>query len=402
MREDPPTLWQTWVTLRQTTAGRDGPNAMRGCGERHLEPGLARQTRKRIGICLTGLLTCAGAPALSDAIAQDQFNSGAWTAAEGVLRDAAAHLTLARYTNRDPGDYASHVIASNSDFWNTAGALTRFTIYLAFHQTKRTYAFCVLVCMTLLTLLYRIRMKQIHSQVRSRLEERLAERERIARELHDTLLQGVQGLILRFQAAADIMPAHEPARCAMARILERADNLLDQSRARIKDLRDPASARVALPEALATEGEQLKSLYEGEVIVSAVGVHRDLHPIVREEALLIGREALVNASRHAHATRIEAELFYGDTGLRMRIRDNGGGIDPFVLHNAGLQGRWGLLGMRERAKKLSARLEIWSTAGAGTEIDLHVPAAVAYGEFWRPARPSWWRRGDRSLFEDFR
>jgi signal transduction histidine kinase len=332
--------------------------------------GMVRRTRKRIGICLTGLLTCASEPALSDAIAQGQFNT-------------------------------SHVIASNNDVWNTVGALVRFIILSAFYQTRWTYALYVLVCMALLTLMYRIRMRQIRSQVRSRLEERLAERERIARELHDTLLQGVQGLILRFQAAADIIPAHEPARCAMARILERADNLLDQSRARIKDLRDPASARVALQEALATEGEQLKSHYEGEVIVSAVGILRDLHPIVREEALLIGREALVNASRHAHATRIEAELFYGDTELRMRIRDNGRGIDPFVLRNASPQDRWGLLGMRERAKKLSARFEIWSLADAGTEIDLHVPAEVAYSEFWRPARRSWWRRSNRSLFEDF-
>jgi signal transduction histidine kinase len=176
-----------------------------------------------------------------------------------------------------------------------------------------THALYVLASIALLTLLYRIRMKQIRSQVLSRLEERLAERERIGRELHDTLLQGVQGLILRFQATAEVMPAHLPARRAMERTLVRADALLEQSRARVKGLRNPSSALVPLSEALAREGEHLKSYYEGEVIVSVEGVTRDLHPIVREEVLLIGREALSNASRHAQSTRMEAEIFCGDT-----------------------------------------------------------------------------------------
>jgi signal transduction histidine kinase len=285
--------------------------------------------------------------------------------------------------------------------WGTTDPLVHFAFLPAFSETQCTHALYVLVCMALLTLLYRIRTKQIRSQVRSRLEERLAERERIGRELHDTLLQGVQGLILRFQATAEVMPAHLPARRAMERTLERADVLLEQGRARIKGLRDPSSALVALSEALAREGEHVKSYYEGDVIISVEGLPRDLHPIVREEVLLIGREALGNASRHAHATRIEADLFYGDSELRMRVRDNGGGIETFVLRDRGTRGHWGLLGMHERARSLGARLEIWSAANAGTEIDLRVPAAVAYSEFWRPTRRSWWRRRDPGLFDDY-
>jgi signal transduction histidine kinase len=400
---------------------------------------------ERISVFLIGLLTCAGASAWSDAIAQDQSNSKAWATAEGGPSHVAAHLTVARYNksaqvdytarslkvsdrvriryiletsdresqdpgsrrnafyiNLDAGDYTLHVIAANNDrVSSTPEALAHLIMLQASYPTKSAYALCILACMVLLPLLYRIRIKLIRSQVRCRLEERLAERERIARELHDTLLQGVQALILRFQAAADILPAHEPARGAMERTLERADNLLEQSRARVKNLRDPASVLVSLQEALATEGEHLKSHYDGEIVVSAEGVPRDLHPIVREEALLIGREALVSASRHAHATRIEAEVSYGDSKLRMRIRDNGGGIDAFVLRKVDRQGHWGLLAMRERAKKLSARLEIWSTPDGGTEINLHVPAAVAYSEFGRPVRRSWWRRSDRGLFEEF-
>jgi signal transduction histidine kinase/ligand-binding sensor domain-containing protein len=306
------------------------------------------------------------------------------------------------YTNLDPGDYTFHVIASNNDgVWNTIGASVRFTILPTVYQTKWFRGLCMLAFLALLTVLFRMRALQISTQVRSRLEVRLAERERIARELHDTLLQGFQGLILRFQAAADMVSEREPAREAMERTLERADGLLDESRARVKDLRHPSSGLVALEEALATEGEQLAADYPGEFSITAEGLPRALHPIVREETLLLGREALVNAFRHAQATRIEAELHYGDTGLRMRVRDNGCGIDPAVLTKGGLLGHWGLLGMRERSKTLSARLDMWSTAGAGTEIDLRVPAAVAYSESWRPARRSWWRRTDRNLLKEF-
>jgi signal transduction histidine kinase/ligand-binding sensor domain-containing protein len=306
------------------------------------------------------------------------------------------------YTNLDPGDYTFHVVASNSDgVWNTTGASVRFTILPTFHQTTWFHALCVLAGLALLTVLHRMRALQISTQVRSRLEVRLAERERIARELHDTLLQGVQGLILRFQAATDMISARDPAREAMERTLERADDLLGESRARVLDLRDPVSGLVALQEALAAEGEQLAAAYPGEFSVSAEGVPRALHPIVREETLLLGREALVNAFRHAQATRIEVEVHYGDAGLRMRIRDNGCGIDPAVHADGGRRGHWGLSGMRERAKLLSARLDIWSTAGGGTEIDLRVPATMAYSESWRPARRPWWRRTDRSLLQEF-
>jgi signal transduction histidine kinase len=322
---------------------------------------------------------------------------------EGLDRDwqDPGNRREAFYTNLDPGDYTFHVIASNSDgVWNATGASVRFTILPTVYQTRWFHALCVLAFLALLTVLYRMRALQIGTQVRSRLEARLAERERIARELHDTLLQGVQGLILRFQAAADTISERDPAREAMERTLERADELLDESRARVMDLRDPGSGLVALQEALAAEGEQLATDYPGEFGVSAEGVARELHPIVREETHLLGREALVNAFRHAHATRIEAEVYYGDTGLRMRIRDNGCGIDPAVLAKGGPRGHWGLSGMRERATLLSARLDIWSTAGGGTEIDLRVPATVAYSESWRPVRRPWWRRTDRSLLKE--
>jgi signal transduction histidine kinase/ligand-binding sensor domain-containing protein len=305
------------------------------------------------------------------------------------------------YTNLSPGTYTFHVVASNNDgIWSSSGATLRFLILPAFYQTLWFYVLCAIAAAALLVVCYRMRMQYVSARVLSRLEDRLAERDRIARELHDTLLQGVQGLILRFQAATDIIPANEPAREVMERTLERADELLGESRARVRDLRDPTSGLVALADALAKEGEQLAGSHPVQFRVSTEGITRQVHPIVREEAALIGREALANAFRHAHATRIEAEVTYGDAELRLRIRDDGCGIDPTVLNSGGPPGHWGLLGMRERAVKIRGQLQIWSTHNGGTEIDLRVPASVAYSDAWRPVRRPWWRRAGPTLPEE--
>ncbi len=135
---------------------------------------------------------------------------------------------------------------------------------------------------------------------------------------------------------------------------------------------------MSLSDALAAEGEQLSQLHHAGFRVSVQGASHDLHPIAREEVLLIGREALGNAFLHAGAANIEAEITFGDAALQLRIRDDGQGISAAVLDAGGKPGHFGLIGMRERANKLGAHLEIWSKPGAGTEIDLRVPAKVAY------------------------
>jgi signal transduction histidine kinase len=290
----------------------------------------------------------------------------------------------ALYTNLRPGRYTFRVTASNNDgVWNDTGASIDFTIAPAFYQTRWFYALCALACAAVLAALYRMRMHQVASQVRSRLEARLAERERIARELHDTLLQGIQGLIWRFQAATDRIPPGDPARHLMEQSLDRADELLGESRDKVKNLRPAAIDAKDLAEALAAEAEQLALEHPAEFRVSVQGASRELHPIVREEGFLIGREALSNAFRHARAGRVEAEVSYGNTAFHVRIRDDGDGISAAVL-DAGRPGHFGLIGMRERAQKLGAQLDVWSKPGAGTEIDLRVPARVAYGR----SRPS--------------
>jgi len=293
----------------------------------------------------------------------------------------------AYFTDLSPGDYRFRVMASNDDgVWNETGASVAFTIPPTFYQTRWFHGLCALAGIALLAIFYHVRVRQLAAQVRGRLEARLAERERIARELHDTLLQGMQGLIWRFQAATDRIPADEPARDLMEQSLDRADRLLEESRDKVKDLRPAANTVAELAQALATEGEQFAKLHSATFRVSVEGAPRDLHPIVREEGFMIGREAMANAFRHSGATDIEVEVSYGDGTLHVRIRDDGRGIGGDVLDAGGKPGHFGLLGMRERAKKLGAHLEIWSKHGAGTEIDLRVPANVAYRRSPLPAR----------------
>jgi signal transduction histidine kinase len=229
----------------------------------------------------------------------------------------------------------------------------------------------------LLALIYWLRMQQMAARLESRLQERLQERERIARELHDTLLQGIHGLTLKFQAAKDTIPPNEPARALMETALDRADEVIAEGRDRVADLRNHEPAH-DLPRALMRVGEELAEDYPVEFRVVIEGAARKLHPIVGEEAYRIAREALVNAFRHADAKSVEAEVAYDRKQLRVRVRDDGRGIEQNILDAGGRAGHYGLTGMRERARKLRAHVEIWSRAGAGTEIELRVPGSVAY------------------------
>jgi len=295
----------------------------------------------------------------------------------------------ATYTNVAPGTYRFHVLAANKDgVWNLSGATLSFTVLPAFYQTTWFYALCGIAAALLLYLVYHARMRQVAAAVRVRLEERITERERIARELHDTLLQGLQGLILRFQAVAARIPPHEAASEMMESALNRADEVLIESRDRVKDIRFSAQAAGDLPESLAALGEELSQAHPGQLSIEIQGAQRTLHPAARDEVLMIGREALSNAFRHACAVSIEAEIEFTQSELRLRIRDDGKGINAQMLEDEACAGRWGLRGMRERAAKIHAQLRIWSRPGLGTEVELRVPAAIAYGQRERQ-RPSW-------------
>jgi signal transduction histidine kinase len=231
-------------------------------------------------------------------------------------------------------------------------------------------------------LLYRLRLHHLGRQFDMRVEERTAERTRIARELHDSLLQGFQGLLLYLQAAQHMLPAHpDEAKRALEKVLDQGDQALAEARSAVQNLRESAVIPHDLPRALAAIGKELSApgnTAEFRVIVE--GKAQNLDPILRDEVYRFAREALRNAFGHAQAQDIEAELSYGEQHFVLRVRDDGIGIDPRVLDRGSRPGHWGLPGMRERADSLGAQMELWSESGAGTEVQLTIPAAIAYEE----------------------
>jgi signal transduction histidine kinase len=224
------------------------------------------------------------------------------------------------------------------------------------------------------------RMRRMtEAQLTLMFEERLAERTRIARELHDTLLQSFQALMLHFQTVDDMLPPG-PAKQALEKALDRADQAILEGRNAIQNLRSTTIISNELAQAIATLGKELGARdgsNPAKFHVSIEGQAQELHPILRDEVYRIAREALQNAFCHAHATKIEAEITHMGSLLRIRIRDDGRGIDQKVIAT-GREGHWGLQGMRERAQQIGAELDIWSQAGAGTEVELRIPASIAY------------------------
>jgi signal transduction histidine kinase len=230
--------------------------------------------------------------------------------------------------------------------------------------------------------LYQLRLRQLARTLNVRFDERVSERLRIARDLHDTLLQSFQGLMLRFQSARDLLPDDAiRAGEALDAALERADQALVEGRDAIQNLRstDGIAELGAAMTALADEFRRASAATASVAFRTSVeGTPRDLHPLVRDDAYRIAGEALRNAYRHAQATRIEAEVTYGARALRVRIRDNGRGIQPEYLETAPPR-HWGLVSMRERASQIGSELSVWSGSGAGTEVELRIPSAIAYG-----------------------
>ena len=288
------------------------------------------------------------------------------------------------YTDLPPEKYRFRVIASNNDgVWNEAGATLAFTLAPAFDQTVWFRAMCFAVIAGLLWALYLLRLRQATAQLHRLLEARLGERERIARDLHDTLLQSLQGLLLRFQAAANLLPARpEDARKRLDDAIEQTSQAIAEGRGAVQDLRASTTSTNDLAMAIKTIGEELAAEIAGpnapefEVVVE--GPVQNLHPIVRDEVYRIAAEALRNAFRHAGASHVRVEVRYDSLRLRVNVRDDGKGFKPEVLETRAGPGHWGLQGMRERARLLGGSLEVWGKLQEGTEIELTVPASTAY------------------------
>jgi len=287
------------------------------------------------------------------------------------------------YGNLPPRNYRFRVAASNNDgVWNAAGASLDFSIDPAYYQTRWFQVSCVAAFLALLWGLYRYRLHQVAREFNVRLEERVGERTRLARDLHDTLLQGFQGLMLRLQAIDESLPPGE-IKDEFERTLDRGDQVVAESRKAVHDLRLSTVLTNDLARAIRTMGDELSSQGSATFELLVEGETRELHPIVRDEVYRITREALRNAFSHAGATHIEAEITYGEQVFRLRIRDDGAGIAPAMLEK-GRPGHFGLPGMRERAAQIGAKMDIWSGTGTGTEVDLSIAGSIAYGK--RPTR----------------
>jgi signal transduction histidine kinase/ligand-binding sensor domain-containing protein len=319
-------------------------------------------------------------------------------------RDWSAPATSrqAEYTNLSPGSYRFRVIASNGDgVWNTSEATRAFTVEPTLSQTPWFRLSVAALAATVVWGLSRIRVRQVARQMHLRFEERLAERTRIARELHDTLLQSFHGLLFRFQAANNMLPDRPAeAKQKFEDAIDHAARAITDGRDAVQNLRASSAETNDLQAAIGTLSEELAAADVSVpptsrplVNVAVEGPSRGLHPIVRDDIYRITGEALRNAFRHAQARHIEVEIRYDERELQVRVRDDGKGIDASVM-DAQRPGHFGLPGMRERAELIGGRLSVWSQAGIGTEVDLTVPASAAY-ETSRARRRFWSFAGTR-------
>ena len=304
---------------------------------------------------------------------------------EKTWNEVGSNQRLVTYTTLPPGRYTFRVQGSSSSgVWNVNGVSVVLTTLPPWYQTNWFRASCVLAFLALLWALYQLRLRQLARQFNMRLEERVGERTRIAHDLHDTLLQSFQGLVFRFQGALNQLPNRpEKAYEVLESALISADQALAEGRSSIQELRSELLKESNIEQMLLATGRELASSQNGEhgsppLRVIVEGTRRAKQAMIREEIYRIARELLRNAYRHAHARSIEAELRYDDDAFVLIVRDDGKGIDPKVLKDRGRAGHWGLRGVYERAEGIGARLDVWSEAGAGTEVRLTVPGAIAY------------------------
>jgi signal transduction histidine kinase/ligand-binding sensor domain-containing protein len=314
---------------------------------------------------------------------------------EGYDQDwhEASTRRQALYTDLPPGKYSFRVIASNSDgVWNDNAAKLDFSVAPAYYQTNWFRALCVCIFFGLLWAAYQWRVRQLQHQFNMTLEARVGERTRIARDLHDTLLQSAHGVLLRFQTVSQLLPDHATeAKEKLDGAIAQTADFITEARDEVQGLRDSTVQTNDLALAISTLGEDLTTDSNNRPAfhVALEGEARNLHPILRDEVYKIAAEALRNAFHHSRARRVEVEIRYDNEQFRIRIRDDGKGIDPAVLAAKPTEGHYGLPGMRERATLVGGKLAVWSEVDEGTEVEVRIPASTAYAT----ARRRSWLRG---------
>ena len=285
------------------------------------------------------------------------------------------------YTNLGPGSYTFQVVAANDDgVWNEQGTTLQFFITPTFYQTVWFEVLCIALTLVVAVMLILVRLRKLAETSRMREEVRNSERERIARELHDTLLQTIQGLILRFHAIVLRMPDSDPNRQSIESALDAAGSAIDEGRDRVKALRGPTDRPIELAAAFTKLVDGLPCPNPLRFHLSTTGEARELDPFVHDEIYRIGHEAIVNAYHHSSAHFIELKIEYALRSFRLTLRDDGIGIKANTLAGEGPQGHWGLISMKERAARIGGRLAISSEPDKGTEISLIVPSSMAYAK----------------------
>ena len=281
------------------------------------------------------------------------------------------------YNDLPPGKYRFRVRACNNDgVWNEAGAVLDFSILPAYYQTAWFRALCAAAFLLLLWFIYQLRLRQLRHQFNIGLEAQVNERMRIARDLHDTLLQTIQGSKLVADSALKQSPDPTPMRGAMEQLSAWLGRATEEGRTALNSLRTSATEKNDLAAAFHRAIEECRAQTSIEASFSVAGEVCEMHPIVRDEVYRIGYEAIRNACVHSQATRLQVELTYAQD-LTLRVRDNGVGIDPSIV-DGGKEEHFGLQGMRERARRIMAKFTIDTSRVSGTEITLVVPGGIIY------------------------
>ena len=281
------------------------------------------------------------------------------------------------YRNLSPAKYRFRVIACNNDgVWNETGATLNFLVEPAYYQTGWFRILCSMLAVSTLWLIYRVRMWRMRETLNARFDERMAERTRLARELHDTLLQTIQGSKMVADDALENLTDNNYIQRALERLSRWLDQAMIEGRTALNSLRTSTTQVNDLAQSLERAARECSTGSSMEFTLQIDGAARGLHPIVRDEVYRIGYEAIRNACSHSGGTVLEVDLSYA-RDLILRVRDNGKGISPDIAAS-GKEGHFGLKGMQERATRVGGNLTLSSSAYSGTEVELVIPSDVVF------------------------
>ncbi|MGA2350309.1 MAG: two-component regulator propeller domain-containing protein [Terracidiphilus sp.] len=298
---------------------------------------------------------------------------------EGIDRGwiEAGTRRSAYYTNIKPGRYTFRVQAANNDgVWNTEGASLAFELRPHFYQTLWFYALLLAAMVGLVVLFLRLRLRRAEGEFRAV----LGERNRIAREIHDTLAQGYVGISVQLEVLAELLRHHNAEAAAKHLDLTRGyvREGLAEARQSIWALRSQDSGESTLPVRMSrmVEAEGGHGL---EATFNLFGAYRPMHPEMEREFLRVGQEAIHNVKKHAGAQHLFVQLEYGPDEIALEVRDDGRGFDAggelkITAEGSG-SGHYGLTGMKERAAAIGGRLEVTSEPGVGTTVRLRTAVA---------------------------